>query len=439
MSRIAVIVLVAFYLSILKIEGQTRHIVIADSTTHKPLPSASIFDRHGNTLGISKSNGTMPYIQPEAYPITIRYLGFKEATVHEACSDTVFLQENISELPEVVVESRQHKVLHMLAYVREYSNLTTYTDSIFLFREKMVDFMLPSDRKMKFKGWSNPRVISCKSYYRFKDRNGLDSVSDRSGYHFSWSDWIGIPQSKHLPLGLSNVDNGADTISGKYGVTEIWSRKSDRVTVNVNVLADTTSRRWVPNLAGFFRNELDFEHFKVKYNYRDVVTDSLSPLDLTGFSFNIESNGRGHDMFRFHRFDQPFYVSTYAEVYMLDKEYITVKEARKWEDRKFDTDEIGILEPAEAPELRPEITELVARVNDVDKDGVRLEFPPDYRLISNHKRKGRRNFQLGQRALMMLKDVTGITSYKYHKNMKRRWDELKMEAIRKNKNLTEEE
>lgn len=34
-------------------------------------------------------------------------------------------------------------------------------------------------------------------------------------------------------------------------------------------------------------------------------------------------------MFRFNRNDEPFFVNTFAEVYILDKEYITVKEARR--------------------------------------------------------------------------------------------------------------
>ena len=38
----------------------------------------------------------------------------------------------------------------------------------------------------------NPRILTCKSYYRFTNRNGLDSVSSASHHHFSWSDWIGL-------------------------------------------------------------------------------------------------------------------------------------------------------------------------------------------------------------------------------------------------------
>ena len=62
-----------------------------------------------------------------------------------------------------MVESRQQKVMHMLAYVREYSTLTTYTDTVFLFREKMVDFMLNTDPKVKFQGWSYPRILKSSS------------------------------------------------------------------------------------------------------------------------------------------------------------------------------------------------------------------------------------------------------------------------------------
>lgn len=52
-------------------------------------------------------------------------------------------KRSVTELPEVLVESPKRNMLHVMAYVREYSNLTTYSDTVILFREKMVDFMLP--------------------------------------------------------------------------------------------------------------------------------------------------------------------------------------------------------------------------------------------------------------------------------------------------------
>ncbi len=115
-------------------------------------------------------------------------------------------------------------------------------------------------------------------------------------------------------------------------------------------------------------------------------------------------------MFRFNRVDQRFFVSTYGEVYVLDKEYITVKEAKKWENRKFDLDKIDIYEPMEAPELQPSIQELVERVNNVNKEGV----------IGREVVK--RNF--GHRVLQLLKTATGIGSVRAKRSWNRQWHEF---------------
>lgn len=399
-------------------EAQGRNMVVADSVTKLPLSSASVFDRQGALIGICNSKGRMPYVSADNYPITVRYLGYNERSV-EAPTDTIFLLEHISELDEVVVESRERRVLHMLAYMREYSTLTTYTDTVFMFREKMVDYMLSPDKKTRFRGWSKPRVLKAKSYYRFTDAQGLDSVSDECRYHFSWSDWMGVGPVTRLPKKLRREASGADTIYGRYSPTEIWTKNDDRVIVDVNVLADTTSRKWVQNLSGFFRNNLDFENFRVRFNYDDVTGDTVCPMDLTGYTFNIESNGRGHGMFWFNRVNEPFFVSTYAEVYIMDKEYITVREAKKWDSRKFNAGEIEILEPAEAPTLQPAIEELVERVNHIDKGGMRLTVAPDHRLISTSSSD--RNFKIGRRALFLLKGLLGISSHKLKKNIDRQW------------------
>lgn len=431
MMRATVIIAVMAILSILPVRGQTRNAVVADSVSHTTLPGATVFDSRGNALGMTDSRGRIPYVSPGGYPITVRFLGFKEKIVPAATGDTIFIQDNQLELPEVIVESHDHQMLHMLAYVREYSTLTSYTDTVFLFREKMVDYMLVPDKRLKFKGWSSPRVLACRSYYRFTDHHGLDSVSDVSTYHFSWSDWIGAAPVTRLPQALLQSDIASDTLHGKYNPAEIWSRHEGRVAVDVNVLADTASRRWVPSLEGFFKDKMEFETFRIRFNYNNVIGDVIAPLDLTGYSFNIESNGRGHKMFMFTRHDRPFYVTTYAEVYMLDKEYITIKEARKWAGRKFDTDEIDIYVPPEAPDLQPSILALVERVEKIDKSRVRLDFPTDLYLA--HREKAKRNFHIGRRLLSVIKDLTGISSYKFRKNANRRWNEFTDTQKQRNK------
>ena len=411
--------------------------VVADSATRSSLPGASVFDNRGNIIGLCKAAGRMPRIPASAYPVTVRFLGFEEKTVAAPGSDTIFLAENTTELPELVVPTRKQVAAHILAYVREYSTLSTYTDSVFLFREKMVDFMLVLGQKSRFKGWSVPRVLKSRSYYRFADSSGLDSVSSECNQHFSWSDWIGLAPAPKLRPALRHGGFGVDTLRGRYSPSEVWIRKDDRLIVDVNVLADTASRRWVPNLSTFFRKNLDFETFKIRFNYDNVVADSVSPLDLRGYSYTVESNGRGHNMFRFNRVDEPFFVSTYAEVYVIDKEIISIKEARRWE--KLDMSRIegpaAIYEAAEAPPLQAAVVELVDRVNAIDSGEVRLGVAPDRRLAGRHVVRQ----HLGQRVLQLFKTITGISRIRANRNMKREWNEFRRDRMRENNDRYEGE
>lgn len=413
----------------ISVEAQGSDRIVADRLSGVPLAGASVFDRHGKPVGISRSGGRMPYLSPEEYPATVRYMGYKEAVVDKESADTIFMVENPTLLPEVVVESRSHKLLHMLAYEREYSTLSTYTDTVFLFREKMVDFMINPDGKGNFKGWTRPRVLVSKSYYRFTDSNGLDSVSDRCNHHFSWSDWIGIVAESPMPPKLALQEMASDTVRGRYSATEIWHRRGDRVELEVDVLADTTRRHRDGDLSVFFHKGIDFDRFRVKFNFGDVVGDRILPADLFGYSFSIESNGRGHDMFKFNRRDQPFCVSTYGEVYVIDKEYITCKEASKWDRLKLGYDSIGIFEPREAPPLQPAINELIARVENVDHDHIRLALPPDRKLLS----PPRVRLNVGQRVLQRLKGIIGIDHVNARRKWNRNWRDFRRDQYQRNK------
>lgn len=75
------------------------------------------------------------------------------------------------------------------------------------------------------------------------------------------------------------------------------------------------------------------------------------------------------------------------------------------------------------PPLEPSIETLVARVEHIDKESIRLAEEPDHRLgglnLDNN------NFSFGNRLLFMLKNLTGITLFKSRKNMKRQWDKFR--------------
>lgn len=405
-----------------------KRVVVADFATREPLPKASVFDVKGTFVGISDTKGRLPFFSASYYPLTVRYLGYGEVKVLDATPDTVFMHEYAMELPEMVIESRKHNVLHLMAYVREYSTLTSYTDTITLFREKMVDYMEPLGAKSRFKGWRTPRVLNARSYYRFTNCHGLDSVSDRCNQHFSWTDWMGLPPTARLTATLRDTETATDSVFGKYSITELWRKNADRVTLDIDVLADTASRRWVPDLSSFFDKGVEFERLGTRFNYDNVLGYALDETNLTGYSFNIESRGRGRGMFMFNRRDEPFFVTTYCEVYILDKEYITEKEARRWAKDAVETASIDFLIPTEAPELQPDILRLIARVNNIDYDLTRLSSTPDLKNIGYRAER----LNPGQQVLRRLKGIFGIDRLNAKRKWKKNYDEFRRERQKRN-------
>ena len=422
-----IFVLIAFTLWCYVCGAQNRP-VVADAETHQPLPSASVFDRKGNFAGVCDTKGRLPVLGTADFPVTVRCLGFNDAVINAGDIDTVFMSEYVTVLPEVVIESKKHNLLHMLAYVREYSTLSTMTDTVTLFREKMVDFMKPVT-KTKFKGWATPRVLNARSFYRFTNNQKLDSVSDRCSHHFSWTDWMGLAPSADLPSALSDKEFATDTVFGKYSVTELWHKNNDRITLDLDILADTASRKWVPNLSSFFHKDIDFERFNARYNFDNVVGKSIDEKSLTGYSFTIESNGRGRGMFMFNRVDEQFYVTTYCEVYIIEKEYITEKEGRRWEKAGIGTQDVGFYIPAEAPELQPSVLALIERVNMLDHDVVRLSSIPD---ISNIGYRAER-LSPGQQVLRRLKGLFGIDKMIATRKWNKNYNTFRQEQQKRNR------
>lgn len=337
--------------------------------------------------------------------------------------------KDVYELRELVVNAKARRALHMLAYVREFSSMSTYTDTAFMFREKMVDFMIPTEGKGKFKGWDYPRVLTSQSYYRFVDASGLDSVSNHCRHHFTWSDWIGVQPRLQMPRRLRSGQNATDTVFGKYSPTEIWQRDGDSLTLSINVLADSKSRKYVPNMASFFRNDFDFDEFRLKYCYDDFVGDEILPVDLTGYSYDIQSTGRGEGIFMFNHLNEKYDVATHGEVYIVAKEYISIKEARYWENLSIDKEEIAMYEPPEAPELQPDIKDMIARVEAISHDELRVRLEPDHNLVGQTFEKQGVVKQVAKR----LKNMLGISSILGEKKRQKSWRNFKKKQLRNNR------
>ncbi len=380
MKRIEGIVLALALIATLAYQGiaNAKEVTVVDAIGLTPLPRVSIFDRTGKMIGTANDNGKMPSVSKSDFPLTLRSLGYNDLSV-PSFTDSLILMDRINfELPEVQVHTRKRPILHLVGFIREISTLSSYTDTVTLYREKWVDFMVPMDNNKKYKGWLNPRILKSKSYYKFTNAFGLDSVSDESNHHFSWSDWISLPRRINQPEKISGLRNICDSVMGRYSPVEVWDRNEDNISVEVNVLADTLGRRWMPRLSDVYWKDTEFDRILLNYEFSDVDTFAVKPRNLESLSCYVESKGRGHNMFRFNRKDEPFYVTTYSDINILDKEYITVKDANKMEkDRSKALDPALILFQSDLMPPDDLIAQLIDRVNKIDKIGIRIATKTD--------------------------------------------------------------
>lgn len=396
---------------------------VVDSVSGMPLPKASVFSHEGRLIGLSDTDGNTPFIPNGDYPIKISYTGYGPQTVPYGEDKTVRLKEIELELPEVVISSARQQVIRLKGYIREYSTLLDEYN-VMLFREKMVDFVFPLKDTKNFDGWQRPRLLGVKSYYHFTNALGLDSVSNFYPSHFSWSDWIGVPDGFMLPKSLRHVESGivlTDTVKGRWGDASIWRRQGTRLYVDVNVLADTISRRWIPKFRKSFYDDVDFTDFDVQYCYDDISGDRIYPWDISRITYNIESNGINRFYDKGPVYKASRYMDTYAELYIYDREIMTVKEARKLMNELPSPDNFFI--PPDVPELQPSILAIVDRVNNIDHNAVRLGLAMDERL-------GKGDFDPESHTLLgKIRTLFGYKKSKYQKKVRNESEETK--AFRK--------
>ncbi len=311
------------------------------------------------------------------------------------------------DLPEFTVTSNHKHLLHLIAFVQEQSTLTGFTDTVFLFREKIVDFVVPN-KDGKFEGWLTPRVIASKSYYHFTDNNNLDSVSDYYTRHFSWADLIGIPATEKLPNDIAQLQCATDTIRARYCASQIWRKDSTKIHLSIDVLADSTNRQKFPFLHRFINDDnLDFRYLNVSYDYDGVYSDKLTPENLTSMTINIDSKGRGNDYPPVLNTGNR-YCNTLAEIHIIGREYISKKDAEKWRKQTLAWDQLSDYLIPFKTEYDPQIATLIARVDDINQQKIRLDTKADQRLASKHILSGQNNFTILNRLKFMFKSLIPV-------------------------------
>lgn len=320
--------------------------IVADSADNAPLVAASVFDSLGTLVAITDTAGGFD----AAPPVSVRCLGYEPATMI-ALTDTLRLTPASYELPGMTVNLAERDVLRLICYAREYMGLTTSRDTAAVFAEYMVDYMLPVKKLKKYKGRYTPRILNKRSVKReLHAGEKSDSLTTEDDTSISWLQLAGLYAGKDgdygtLPDSILS-GKGITETRGKSGVMKSYRLLPQSYVVIYDALADKKDHRWSPWLFKMLGMTIVFNELRGSSAYAPTPNGSLHPENLLMSTFAFEADGRGKFFRKALDSTSPVTMKSFIEIYPVDREYLTVTEAR--EADKDETAQTEFTVPAQA-------------------------------------------------------------------------------------------
>ena len=337
---------------------------LIDAETKAPLPLASITDCSGNVVGMTDKSGVIPELQKDRYPITFNYMGYASLQILKPAEDDVKMIQQDYELPEIVVIPGSRPLLHLTGYMREITSVLSSSDSVAIFKESVVDFLVPVE-KTKVKGWNKARELASKTYVRMSNSSGLDSVSTNHEYEFMlWGNRKSlIPSGTKIPAKIKGTDLACDTIMGKYYPKIIWWKNGDITRWHGDALANEKNHVTTPWALKLFGLTADVTEISENYVFDTPDGDFIRPTDLRQVSVTIDMLAKGKLFKKAFDSSSPVNVRTYMELYLTDREFLSEEEGKELKKEVPFIEPSDILAPANANPLHPAIMRTVERVN----------------------------------------------------------------------------
>lgn len=337
---------------------------LIDASTNAPLPLASITDCSGNEVGMTDKSGVIPELQKDRYPITFNYMGYASLQILKPAEDDMKMVPQEYELPEIVIIPGSRPLLHLTGYMREITSVLSSSDSVTLFKESVVDFLVPVE-KTKVKGWNKARELASKTYVRMSNASGLDSVSTNHEYEFIlWGNRKGlIPSAAKIPDKIKGTDVACDTIMGKYYPKIIWLKNGDVTRWYGDALANEKNHITTPWALKIFGLTTDVTEISENYVFDTPDGGFIRPTDLRQVSVTIDMLAKGKLFKKTFDSSSPVNVRTYMELYLTDREFLSVEEGKSLKNEIPSIESSEILAPTNANPLHPAIRRTVERVN----------------------------------------------------------------------------
>lgn len=338
--------------------------IVVDSTDKNPISAASIFDKSGAIIGMTSLYGALPVISHESYPIIIRCLGYEPQEVATPI-DSIYLQTMAYDLPELTFNKDDRDILRLVCYVREYMSATSTTDTVIAFSENMVDYMLPLRKIKKNKVSDAPRILAKKNYARFINDKGRDSIAvNIDDEMLSWISFMRIDTGTVTePKTIKNRPIAIDSVKGKYGIKTLYRKNRTSFVKSIDGLADQKGHKMSPAFFKLFGFTIDFTEMIFVSTFNTNDAGIYKPNDLISFSFSLQALARGKIWKKAFDAKSPIEIHSYFEIYPVEKEFLTLEEAKELSDNRPAKPQIKV--PENVAPLNTATQELIRRGNEL--------------------------------------------------------------------------
>ena len=335
---------------------------VIDATDSIPVAVASIFDANGNVIGYTLADGTFSEISAEAYPVTLRCLGY-EPLVIEQPKDTVWkMKPCFFDMQELVVVPVERNVLKQTFYVREYFSISNETDTVTYFSEHMAHRFVPASKDAKT-GMSSKMYTDCtRSYSRHKDAD-KDSVAmdNKSEFPFMLSLIEVTDKEVTAPKDFKAQSDSTQVYekSGKSGVLLIKKQNGQVFSYTMDGLADMENHIYSPWALKLLGMTMDINQMYITRAFRVNNEGHYIEKDLLQSNFVMEAECRGKYIRKILDSDKPVLMRMMAETYVVEREYFSKEEAKA--ERKKAASKTDFVIPSDVPPLNDATQRMVNR------------------------------------------------------------------------------
>ncbi|MGM9846006.1 MAG: hypothetical protein ACI30K_07255 [Muribaculaceae bacterium] len=324
--------------------------VVTDAADGEPLVSASVFSNSGAVLALTDGVGVFDEIDARHYPLTIKCLGYEPVMVAEPVAE-VAMQARAYELPEVVYNPKNHEVMHMVCYAREYMSAYIGSDTTIVYAEHMADMLYPVNDKVKFKGDKTMRELLTRNVARFVRNGGVDSVATNVEHDLFPLMMVASPAGAVFTENdsMASKEYYRDSIPGKSGIAFYIKKTPSEVSVTRDYMAEKPDHKWSPWILKLLGMTMDFKEMRSQVAFVPNAESTKHEIsDISVATYGLEAICRGKMIKRFFATKEYVDLRSYLELYPVEIEYLSVEEAKALKKNKPEIKEFTI-----APQAMP--------------------------------------------------------------------------------------